>query len=157
MQEKKNDHVYGIQYFDKFEPKYIYDEKNDCLKVVGKVDWQELADSNKDCALSAILSKFSEEEISSYLREHSYLFVDDDGVVASGEMVDPIDELNELSNHLYDINVKYGLGCNSLDDIVKAISNRQEELKQKIIALNEKGKENEENESKEVKQESEQA
>lgn len=138
------------QTFDKFQIKYKYDEKKDALVECGKVDMQELADSNKDCALSEILKKFSDDEVANFMRNQSMLFSDDD-LVDSRDMLDAVDELNDISNHLLDIKVKYGLPGDDLNDIVKAINSRKTDIENKINAFGGKL-----NESKKIEPQSEQ-
>lgn len=140
------------QVYSNMEPEYRYDEKTDSLVVCGQKDMQALADSNKDCALNVILSKFSNDEINQYMSEQSALFSDDLDCIDSEGLYDRVDALNDLSAHLYEIKDKYGLGSDSLDDLVAEIESKKAELNRKIKAFKSEVKD----ESKEVVQEGKQ-
>lgn len=120
--------------YTKYEDEFQYDEKNNCLKVVGSVDTQEIIESNMDCTLKRILDKYLPEEVDKAINKN-VVFVD--GV--HERVNQDLSDLGAEYERVNDIRDRYGFDDSlSYFEILDQLKTKQLELADTIKRLENK-------------------
>ena len=98
----------AVPEFSEYEDELEYDEENDTLVVVGRINCQERIQSSADCALNKILDKYLPEQIVQSLKDKNPIGVDNEHVFERAPAPDLAD-LGAEYERLEELKEKYNL------------------------------------------------